>query len=443
MKCSPLPDLVVLAAALMTLSVTPAGADSLLDIYHQAQTSDTVWAGARYNYDANIEKGSQGRALLLPSVILSGGVYKNSVDQTKPLSNSQSYDSSTYTVQLTQPLFRAQSFAAYAQGKSAVTQAEAELAIARQDLILRTTQAYFDVLAAEDTLEFAKTEKAAIAGQRELAERNFNVGNATIVDVHEARSRYDLATAQEVTADNDLKVKQEVLTALTNSPQPSIARLTPHLQPQSPDPQDMEYWVKAALDQNPRIKVQEQLLNIASEEVSRSRAGHYPTLDFIAAHNYTKSGNVYFPGIAEYTTNQVGLQVQVPLFAGGGVQSRVRESLARADQARQALEQAKRQTIQQSRAAYLAVTGGVAQVKALEQARVSTQKALESTQLGYETGVRTGVDVLNAQRDLYRTQRDLAQARYTYLVSRLRLKNAVGTLSEADITELNALLAGG
>lgn len=442
MKHPRLPKMLILAAAVMALNATPAHADNLLDIYHQAQTSDTVWAGARYSYEASIEKGPQGRALLLPSVILSGGAYKNSIGETKPLSKTDSYDSSSYTVQLTQPLFRAQSFAAYAQGKSAVTQAEAELAIARQDLILRTTQAYFDVLSAEDTLEFARSEKLAIAGQRELAERNFNVGNATIVDVHEARSRYDLSVAQEVTADNDLKMKQEALTVLTNSPPPSLARLAPHLQPQSPDPQDMQHWVKAALEQNPRIKVQEQILNIASEEVSRSRAGHYPTLDFIAAHNYTKSGNVYFPGIVEYTSNQVGLQVQVPLYAGGGIQSKVRESLAREDQARQALEQAKRQTTQQSRSAYLAVTGGIAQVQALEQALISTQKALESTQLGYETGVRTGVDVLNAQRDLYRTERDLAQARYQYLLSRLRLKYAVGTLSEADITELNAKLAG-
>jgi outer membrane protein len=437
------PALLVLAAAVMALGVTPARADNLLDIYHQAQTNDSVWAGARYNYDASIEKGPQGRALLLPSVIFNAGAFKNSIDKTSPTSEMARYDSSSYTLQLTQPLYRRQNFAAYAQGKSAVTQAEAELAIARQDLILRTTQAYFEVLSAEDTLEFARTEKSAIAGQRELAERNFNVGNATIVDVHEARARYDLAVAQEVAADNDLKVKREALTTLTNTPAPSLARLAPRLELQSPEPQDMDHWVNAAQAQNPRIQVQEQQLTIATEEVKRSRGGHYPTLDFIAAHNYSKSGSVFFPGTTEYTANQVGVQLQVPLFAGGATQSQVRESLAREAQARQSLEQTRRETTQQSREAYLAVTSGVAQVRALEQARVSTQKALESTLLGYETGVRTGVDVLNAQRDLYRTQRDLAQARYTYLLSRLRLKNAVGTLSEADIAELNALLAGG
>jgi outer membrane protein len=443
MKCTSPRGLLILAAALMAMGVAPAHADNLLDIYHQAQANDNAWAGARYHHDASVEKGPQGRALLLPSVIFSAGASKNSIDKTSPTSEMARYDSSNYTVQLTQPLYRRQNFSAYAQGRSAVTQAEAELAIARQDLILRTSQAYFDVLAAEDTLEFTRTEKSAIAGQRELAERNFTVGTATIVDVHEARARYDLAVAQEVAADNALKVKREALTTLTNSPTPALARLAQHLPLQTPDPQDVDHWVHAAQGQNPRIKVQEQLLAIASEEVKRRRGGHYPTLDLIAAHNYSKSGSVFFPGTTEYTANQVGVQLQVPLFQGGAIQSQVRESLAQAGQARQGLEQTKRQTTQESREAYLAVTGGIAQVQALEQARVSTQKALESTQLGYETGVRTGVDVLNAQRDLYRTRRDLAQARYAYLLSRLRLKNAVGTLSEADITELNGLLAGG
>ena len=437
------PRAFALGTAIMAMGLTPVRADNLLDIYHQAQGSDTVWAGQRYNYEASIEKGPQGRALLLPSVIFSAGTYRNSIDKTSPTIESGSYDSSNYTLQLTQPLYRRQSFAAYAQGKSAVTQAEAELAIARQDLILRTAQAYFDVLAAQDRLGFSRTEKAAINGQRELAERNFSVGNATIVDVHAARARYDLAVAQEVAAVNDLRIKQEALVTLTNTSVPTLAPLAAQLELQNPEPVDMEHWVAAAQEQNPRIKVQEQLLTIASEEVSRSRGGHHPTLDFIASHNYSKSGSVFFPGITEYTSNQAGVQLQVPLFQGGATQSKVRESTAREEQARHGLDQVKRQTTQQSREAYLAVTSGIAQVRALEQALVSTRKALESTLLGYETGVRTGVDVLNAQSELYRTQRDLSQARYDWLLSRLRLKNAVGTLNEGDLAQINQLLAGG
>ena len=435
--------LLSLGFAVAVLLNGPAYADNLVDIYRQAQANDTVWAAARYNYEANIEQAPQGRALLLPSVIFSAGAFKNSIDKINPTTETARYDSTNYSVQLTQPLYRKQNFAAYAQSKSAVTQAEAELAIARQDLIVRAAQAYFDVLAAEDRLGYARTEKAAISGQRELAERNFNVGNATIVDVHEARARHDLAVAEEVAADNDLKVKQEALIAVTNTAPTTLSRLAPKLALQNPEPQNIDHWTQAAQAQNPRIKVQEQLLAIAHEEVERSRGGHYPTLDLIASHNYSKSGSVFFPGTTEYTSNQVGVQLQVPLFQGGATQSKVRASLAREEQARQTLEQTKRQTTQQSRESYLAVTSGVARVKALEQALVSIQKALESTLLGYETGVRTGVDVLNAQRDLYRTQRDLAQARYTYLLNRLRLKNAVGTLNEDDLATINALIAGG
>jgi outer membrane protein len=430
------------ALILATLAM-PAHAANLLDVYRQAQDNDTVWAGARYSYQASLEKGPQGRALLLPSVIFNAGAYRNSVDRTSPTAASGNYDSSNYTLQMTQPLYRRQNFAAYAQGKSAVTQAEAELAIARQDLILRTAQAYFDVLAAQDRLEFSRTEKSAIAGQRELAERNFSVGNATIVDVHAARARYDLAVAQEVSAANDLKVKQEALIALTNAGTISLAPLAAGLELQNPEPADIDFWAKAAQEQNPRIKVQEQQLAIASEEVSRARGGHYPTLDFVASHNYNKYGSAFSPEITEYTSNQAGVQLQIPLFQGGATQSKVRESLAREEQARRGLEQARRQTTQQSRESYLAASSGVAQVRALEQALVSTQKALESTLLGYETGVRTGVDVLNAQSELYRTQRDLSQARYNWLLSRLRLKNAAGTLNDDDLAQINLLLAGG
>jgi outer membrane protein len=437
-----------LSCALLGALATPAWADNLLDVYHLAQTNDTVWAQAESDYRANRERGPQGRSLLLPSIVFNASTSKYSVDFNKPTSNSSSYRADTYGVQLTQPLFRWANFAAYSQGKAAVTQAEAKRAVARQDLMLRTAQAYFDVLSAQDTLAFARTQKAAIAGQRELAERNFSVGNATIVDVHEARARYDLAVADEVAAENDVKVKREVLVTLINRDPQTLATLAPKLPLQSPEPENIDHWTQAAADQAPQIKIKELDVKIAQEEVEKSRAGHFPTLDLVAARNHYQADNT-FTNIGtintptDYDQNQVGLQLQVPIYSGGGVSSRVRESVAREDQAQQSLELAKRQTTQQTREAYLAVTSGVSRVKALEQAQVSTQKALESTLLGYETGVRTGVDVLNAQSELYRTQRDLAQARYAYLVSRLRLKFAVGTLSEADLTEINGLLAGG
>jgi outer membrane protein len=209
-----------------------------------------------------------------------------------------------------------------------------------------------------------------------------------------------------------------------------------------PDPADPEQWVKAAADQNLNIKVQEYLLAIADEEVSKNRSGHYPTLDLVASHTYLNQGGSVFGIATDATTDQIGVQLNVPIYMGGYTSSRVREAVARLEQSRDSLTQTKRQTARQTREAYLAVTSGAVRVQALEQAQVSSQKALESTLIGYESGVRTGVDVLNSQRELYRTKRDLSQARYAWLLSRLRLKAANGTLSEDDLSEINALLSG-
>jgi outer membrane protein len=425
------------------LAAPAARAENLLDIYRLAQQNDQVLAQAQANYQANVERGAQGTGQLLPSVVFNAAHFAVGQDfEQPPPAHSNDYDSDAYILQLTQPLYRKSNFASYAQGKEIVSQAEAELAVARGELMLRSAQAYFDVLAADDALGFARTEKAAIEGQLKLAERNFAVGNATVVDVHEARARYDLAVAQEVGADNDLQVRREALTVLVNTSPAQLARLAPGLPLQAPEPPDLESWNRTAQERNPLIKTQEQAVKVAQEEIEKNRGGHYPTLDFVASHGYNKNGSVFSPATFEYTTNQVGVQLQVPLYAGGITQSRVREAEARRDQARAGLEQAKRTTTRLTRESYLAVTSGMARVKALEQARLSSKKALESTLLGYESGVRTGVDVLNAQRDLYRTERDLSQARYAYLLSHLRLKLAAGTLNDADLAAVNARLSG-
>jgi outer membrane protein len=423
------------------LSSAPlAQAENLLDIYRLAQQNDLTLAQAQANYQANLERSTQGTGQLLPTVVLNAAHFSVSQDIQKPASYTNDYDSDAYSLQLTQPLYRKSNFAAYTQGKAIAAQAEAEIAMARNELMLRSVQAYFDVLSAADTLAFARTEKVAIEGQLQLAERNFAVGNATVVDVHEGRARRDLAVAQEVAADNDLQAKREALTILVGTSPEKLAALTPNLPLQRPEPQDVGLWNKTAQDRNPLIKAQELAVKVAEEEIEKNRGGHYPTLDLVASHGYNKSINILSP-IQEYTTSQVGVQLQVPLYAGGITQSRVRESEARRDQARAGLDLARRTATRQTREAYLAVTGGITRVQALEQARISSKRALESTLMGYESGVRTGVDVLNSQRDLYRTERDLSQARYVYLLSQLRLKFAAGTLNEADLGTVNALLA--
>ena len=427
--------------SLTLLAAVPTQADDLMETYRRAQQQDMTMAQAQAGYRASLEKRDQGTGQLLPNLSLTASHFAVTQDiRQPPPARSNDYDSDAYGVLLTQPLYRHSNFAAYRQGKAVAAQAEADLAIAAGELIVRAAQAYFQVLAAEDAQGFARTEKAAIEGQLRLAERNFAVGNATVVDVHEARARHDLAAAQVVVAENQLLAKREYLTVLTGRDSGPLARLLWKGDYVSPDPLDMEAWNRIAQEKNPVIVAHQHALRVAEEEVEKNRGGHYPTLDLVASHGYNKNGNLFTPLTYEYTTNQVGVQLQVPLYSGGITQSRVREALAREDQAKAALEQAKRTITRMTREAYLAATGGIATVQALEQARVSSRKALESTLIGYESGVRTGVDVLNAQRDLYRTERDLAQARYNYVLSMLQLKLAAGTLSEQDLIEINQRL---
>ena len=442
MRHAPLVSLIAGLCISVAAASTPARAENLLDIYRLAQESDPAWAAAQADYRANIEKGPQGRALLLPAVIFTANAIRNSLSESTPGPFSSSYLSHGYTLQLIQPLYQKSRFAAYAEGRLEVTQAQAQLAIARQNLIVRTARAYFNVLAAQDTLRFAKAKEKAIKGQLQLAERNFEVGNSTIVDVNAAQAQYDSAVAAEVVADNKLRVERETLYTITGTPVGTLATLTNTLPLQLPVPQNMNTWTHAAEDQSPRIKVDQQAVAIAKEDVQKIRAGHYPSLDLIASTNYSNGNSPGFPGTIVYHSNLVGIELQWPIFSGGAISSEVRQSLAREDGARQNLTQTERQTVLKTRQYYLAVTSGVAQVTALEQALAASKKALESTELGYRTGVNTGLDVLNAQQNLFSVENDLSQAKYTYLMSKLELKDAVGTLSENDLISINRLLTG-
>jgi len=420
----------------------PATGDDLLDLYRQAKTSDPAWLAAQAGYQAGIEKAPQGRALLLPTLGLSASKSESDQQVTLPMgSNTYHYGTDAYTFQLTQPLYNKQNAAVYAQGLAGANQSELELETARQDLILRTSHAYFDVLAAQDALDFVILEKESISKQLSLARRNFAVGNATLVDVHEAQARYDIAAAQQITATNFFEVKKEALRVLTGNEPGTLTRLETRIDLQGPEPANMNQWVETAVNGNQRIKSQQEAVVIARQEVEKSRGGHLPTLDLTASRAYSDAGGSVLGFAIESTTNQIGLQFQMPLYQGGGISSKVRESVAQLEVASQRLDQTRRQVAQQVRESYLDVINGVARVQALEQARISNERALESTVIGYERGVRTGVDVLNAQRELFRTRLSLSQARYDYLISRLRLKAAAGMLQEQDLEGINRLLA--
>jgi outer membrane protein len=409
-----------------------------MQAYREALANDAQYASARAALAAGQEKSVQGRSGLLPNVAVSGAYSRNNLDSSN-LPRTVDYSGNGYTLSLSQPLFRVANWEQYQEGKLSVAASEAQFAQAQQDLIVRVAQAYFDVLAAQDALASLQAQKVAITEQLASAKRNFEVGTATITDTHEAQARYDLAVAQEIAAQNDLQIKRNALEQITNQPAGDLATLRPGVTLQPPQPATANTWVQSAEQQNYGVVGQQLALEIARREIKRNRAGHYPTVDLVASRSHSNQGTVTTIGATSDST-AIGVQWAIPLFSGFAVDSKVREAIALEDKARADLENARRTAAQGARQSFLGVTAGLAQVKALEAAEVSSQSALESNRLGYQVGVRINIDVLNAQQQLYSTRRDLARARYDTLVNGLRLKSAAGTLKEEDLAQINALL---
>jgi len=425
-----------------------ASAADLLGVYRDAVGYDAQIAAARAALDAGRERLPQGRAGLLPSVGMSANTvwndYETSTRTAPVLEIPRKFNASGWSLNLSQPLFRWQNWASYKQSELAVVQAEAQYGLAKQDLIVRVAQAYFDVLLSKENLATAQSQKTAIAEQLASAKRNFEVGTATITDTHEAQARYDLTTAQEIAADNDLLVKQQVLRTIIGKEPEALKNLRSGLQISRPQPDDIAKWVDSAEQNSLSVQLSQAALEIADREIEKQRAGHYPTLDLVAGRGLSSqtsgiSGTSIVPG-SDTRTTTFGLQLAIPIFAGGVTSSRDREAVALREKARADLDSARRGAALAARQAYLGVTSGLAQVKALEQAQVSSQSALDSNKLGYEVGVRINIDVLNAQQQLYSTRRDLVRARLETLAAQLKLKSAAGALSEEDLAAVNTLL---
>ena len=437
----------LLVLSLAVAGMPAFGAD-LLGVYRDALGHDAQYASARAALEAGQERLPQGRAGLLPVISASASTVWNDVEFKSRASGAASvnpsFNTNGYALTLVQPVFRWQNIVQYGQSKLQVAQAEAQFAQAKQDLILRVAQAYFDVLLAQDSLALAQAQKAAISEQLEQAKRNFEVGTSTIVDTHEAQSRFDLTAAQEIAAQNDLEIRRQVLNQVIGSVPEALKTLRSEVQLQRPQPDDMAKWVDAAEQASPLVAVQQAALEIAAKEIERQRAGHYPTLDLVATRGRSSATSAIALGIvqpgSDTDSTTVGLQLNLPIYAGGSVVSRGREALALRDKALADLENTRRTAALNARQAYLNVTNGMAQVKAFEQALVSSQSALDSNKLGYEVGVRINIDVLNAQQQFYSTRRDLARARYDTLLAQLRLKAAAGSLGEEDVQAINALL---
>jgi outer membrane protein len=418
---------------------TGAQAQSLVELYEAARGFDATYLSARSQFDASQAKAAQARAGLLPQAGLAAAANWARRDNSGPTPDGSS-NSQNVALSASQPLYRPTNKLTNDQAQLSIDIAKAQLETAEQDLIVRTTQAYFDVLAAEDTLTFVKAQKSAVSEQLASAKRNFEEGTTTVTDSREAQARFDLVLAQEIAAENDLRVKKLALDQLVGkagvAPKPLAAPVAlPELSPADP-----QAWVNQAETRHPAVLQATKGFEIAQLETRKAEAGHLPTLDLVGQYQIARAPTTGFPNNVRTNTASVGVQFNMPLYTGGAVQNRVKETLALEDKARTDLEAAQRGVSQATRAAYFGVLSGQGQVKALEAAEASSQSALDANKLGYQVGVRINIDVLNAQSQLFQTKRDLAVARYNVLLGGLRLKQASGQLVAQDLQPINALL---
>jgi len=430
-----------LSLALTAAFAGSAQAQSLLSLFETARSYDATYKAAQSQYTANLAKGDQAKALLLPSIGLAATVNKTDVELIAA-AQSVNAQSKSATLSASQPLYRPANFASYQQGQRQLELASVQLKAAEQDLMVRLSQAYFDVLISRESLDFVKAQKVAVAEQLAAAKRNFEVGTSTITDTREAQARYDLVIAQEIAADNDLRIKRLALNQLVGLNNIEPKSLAAKATLTAPDLQSLDMWVQKSSELNPSVIQNRAALDIAKLETTKAEAGHKPTLDLVAGYSPTryKNGRGINSSQIDTNTNSVSLSFNMPLFAGFATQNRIKETVALEDKARSDLEAAERTVAQATRTAFYGLLSGIGQVNALKAAEESSQSALDANKLGYQVGVRINIDVLNSQSQLFQTKRDLAKARYDVLLGQLKLGQAAGTLTEADLAAINALL---
>lgn len=421
---------------------------TLVDIYHQAVSHDPTLASALSANQAAQEIIEQGKALYRPSVNFNADTSVSRTDiryigagiLPNRAAGSASFEGYSYGVDARQPIYRKQNLVQMEQTKTQVSQADKQLHLSRQALILRTTQSYFEVLIAQDKIDLLAAQKLAISSQLEQANANFEVGTTTITDVNEAQARYDLILAQEIAAVNEHQIAKHAVQAITGETPQKLATVKADIKTNTLD-QSMDKWVEVATQNNLNIQIQQDALKLSEQEIERSKAGHLPTLDAVASYTDTyANGSANGFGGSDLKNGTIGLQLQIPLYQGGATSSLVRQAVLNKQKAQDDVQIARSQTELETQRAYLNLSSSIAQVKAFEQALISSQSQVDSTKLGYEVGVRTSVDVLNAQQQFFSAKRDLLQARYNYLVNIIRLKAASGVVAESDLADINQQL---
>lgn len=430
---------------LVAVGLAPNGirAENLMDILDLARANDPQLKAAETTRAATHEDLPQSLAQLLPSLSLDGSWTKFSQDilSVQPSmgveTGTQLFENRNLFVNLRQTVFNKGSLVLRRLAKVNVARADVEYERAQQDFILRVAERYFAVLSALDSLEFARAEKNAIARQLEQAKQRFDVGLIAITDVHEAQARHDLAIAQEIEAENGLANAREALREITGVLHQNLLLLRPDTPLVPPTPTNIDEWTATARDQNLALVSNRHSVDAARTAVDQQRAARYPTLGLGASYGYFDRGS---PFGFESRDAWVSLDAALTLYAGGAVESNIRRARLQYDTALLNLEQLEREVLRLTRNAYLGVLAGMSHVKALKQALISSESALKATEAGFEVGTRTAVEVLDAQREMFRARRDYASARYDYILNTLRLKQAVGMLSGTDLQQVNTWL---
>ena len=433
-----------LGAVLLTVSLT-AQAQSLLDTYRQARQADPRFRAAEFNTQAVATLTDQARAGFLPTVSADAEKLQTRqriLSSENPIfgAGSTSYPTKSTTLSIAQPLFRMEVLERYSQAKASVKQANYALVAAEQDLMLRTATAYLMVLAARDAQAFAKAEREAVGSALELATEKLKSGLGTVTNLHDATARRAITQAREIESRNKLNDALQGLREITGQTPTELQELRAEFALTQPEPLDLDRWVETALTQNLAVLGRREAVEVARIEIDRQKAGHYPSLNAVVTQNRKDSGSTLYGGGSNMSTTEVALRLTVPIYQGGLVQAVSKEAALRHQKAQEELEQERRGVERQTRAAFEGTVSGTTLVAALSQAVIAQQSAVQAKEQGQRSGLFTLLPVLDAQRDLFAARRDYAQSRYDYLLNRLKLAQAAGTLSESHLTELSEAL---
>ena len=422
--------------------------ESLLDIYNEALVNDPTFKAAEYSYLADKELKVQGRAALLPSLTLSGSTNWNEYYQNKEL--QQQYNSFSTSARVSQPLFRLDTWFQYRQSKSLTDAAEADFAFEQQNLLVRTAELYFGVLRAIDNLNAAISEEKAIKKQLDQAKQRFEVGLSAITGVQEAQLAYDLSKASRIRTEGSLYSARESLNALIGREIFSLNELGDGLLIELPTPNSKEKWVELALENNYQLKAAYLRKKAAKSSARSVASNHLPKIDIVGSQSESETNQFNYEGfnidgqgipVPSVTGRRnYSIQLSMPLFQGGAVNSRRKQAYSQYERANENTLFTERRIIQEVRSQFSNVLTLVANVNAQKQAVVSATSALEATQVGYKVGTRNVVDLLQAEKNLYSAEKNLANAKYDYILSNLKLSLASGTITPADIVKINNLL---